>query len=115
MSKPHQSKPRHLKLGAMVHGVGHGWGEWRHPQAQPNASVNFAFYKQQAHLAEALFGLCLADGGRIAFDLRLVRAGAGPQPGGDGQGDQDNGQQRNPPGSFEVAWFQFHGVSFRVI
>ena len=47
------SKQRQLKLGAMVHGVGHGWGEWRHPQAQPNASVNFAFYKQQAHLAEA--------------------------------------------------------------
>jgi FMN-dependent oxidoreductase (nitrilotriacetate monooxygenase family) len=47
------SKQRQLKLGAMVHGVGHGWGEWRHPQAQPNASVSFAFYKQQAHLAEA--------------------------------------------------------------
>jgi FMN-dependent oxidoreductase (nitrilotriacetate monooxygenase family) len=47
------SKQRQLKLGAMVHGVGHGWGEWRHPQAQPNASVNFGFYQQQAHLAEA--------------------------------------------------------------
>jgi FMN-dependent oxidoreductase (nitrilotriacetate monooxygenase family) len=47
------SKQRQLKLGAMVHGVGHGWGEWRHPQALPNASVNFGFYKQQAHLAEA--------------------------------------------------------------
>ena len=47
------SKPRQLKLGAMVHGVGHGWGEWRHPQAQPNASTNFGFYKQQTELAEA--------------------------------------------------------------
>ena len=47
------SKQRQLKFGAMVHGVGHGWGEWRHPQAQPNASVNFGFYQQQAHLAEA--------------------------------------------------------------
>jgi FMN-dependent oxidoreductase (nitrilotriacetate monooxygenase family) len=47
------SKQRQLKLGAMVHGVGHGWGEWRHPQAQPNASVSFDFYKQQAQLAEA--------------------------------------------------------------
>ncbi|WP_448107576.1 LLM class flavin-dependent oxidoreductase [Pseudomonas azerbaijanoccidentalis] len=47
------SKQRQLKLGAMVHGVGHGWGEWRHPQAQPNASVNFGFYQQQAHLAQA--------------------------------------------------------------
>lgn len=46
------SKQRQLKLGAMVHGVGHGWGEWRHPQAQPNASVNFDFYKQQTQLAE---------------------------------------------------------------
>ncbi|WP_122437933.1 LLM class flavin-dependent oxidoreductase [Pseudomonas viridiflava] len=47
------SKQRQLKLGAMVHGVGHGWGEWRHPQALANASVNFDFYKQQAQLAEA--------------------------------------------------------------
>jgi len=47
------SKKRHLKLGAMVHGVGHGWGEWRHPDAQTDASVNFGFYKRQAQLAEA--------------------------------------------------------------
>ncbi|RAI64846.1 LLM class flavin-dependent oxidoreductase [Pseudomonas fluorescens] len=47
------SKQRQLKLGAMIHGVGHGWGEWRHPQARPNASVSFDFYKQQAQLAEA--------------------------------------------------------------
>ncbi|WP_397451996.1 LLM class flavin-dependent oxidoreductase [Pseudomonas sp. NA-150] len=47
------SKQRQLKFGAMVHGVGHGWGEWRHPNAQTDASVNFGFYKQQAHLAEA--------------------------------------------------------------
>lgn len=47
------SKPRQLKLGAMVHGVGHGWGEWRHPNALADASVNFGFYKQQAKLAEA--------------------------------------------------------------
>jgi FMN-dependent oxidoreductase (nitrilotriacetate monooxygenase family) len=47
------SKQRQLKLGAMVHGVGHGWGEWRHPDALADASVNFNFYKQQARLAEA--------------------------------------------------------------
>jgi len=47
------SKPRQLKLGAMVHGVGHGWGEWRHPDALADASVNFGYYKQQAKLAEA--------------------------------------------------------------
>ncbi|MBV6287748.1 LLM class flavin-dependent oxidoreductase [Pseudomonas aegrilactucae] len=43
---------RQIKLGAMIHGVGHGWGEWRHPDALADASVNFAFYKQQAQLAE---------------------------------------------------------------
>ncbi|WP_122665751.1 LLM class flavin-dependent oxidoreductase [Pseudomonas viridiflava] len=53
MSKPRQKEPRQLKLGAMVHGVGHGWGEWRHPNAQADASVNFGYYKQQAKLAEA--------------------------------------------------------------
>ncbi|MFL7961342.1 LLM class flavin-dependent oxidoreductase [Pseudomonas kielensis] len=46
------STQRQLKLGAMVHGVGHGWGEWRHPQARPNASTDFGFYKQQTQLAE---------------------------------------------------------------
>jgi len=44
---------RQIKLGAMIHGVGHGWGEWRHPQALADASVNFGYYKQQAQLAEA--------------------------------------------------------------
>jgi FMN-dependent oxidoreductase (nitrilotriacetate monooxygenase family) len=44
---------RQLKLGAMVHGVGHGWGEWRHPDAQADASVNFAWYRGQTALAEA--------------------------------------------------------------
>lgn len=47
------SKPRQIKFGAMVHGVGHGWGEWRHPDALADASVNFSYYKQQAKLAEA--------------------------------------------------------------
>lgn len=44
---------RTLKLGAMIHGVGHGWGEWRHPDALSDASVNFRYYKEQAQLAEA--------------------------------------------------------------
>ncbi|MDP9522952.1 LLM class flavin-dependent oxidoreductase [Pseudomonas putida] len=44
---------RQIRLGAMIHGVGHGWGEWRHPEALADASVNFGFYKQQATLAEA--------------------------------------------------------------
>ncbi|MGN8260171.1 LLM class flavin-dependent oxidoreductase [Pseudomonas sp. SMSB3] len=44
---------RQIHLGAMIHGVGHGWGEWRHPRALADASVNFGYYKQQAQLAEA--------------------------------------------------------------
>lgn len=44
---------RQLKLGAMIHGVGGGWEDWRHPEALTDASVNFSFYKQQAQTAEA--------------------------------------------------------------
>ena len=43
----------HLKLGFILHGVGPGWGDWRHPDAEVDASVNFAFYKRQALVAEA--------------------------------------------------------------
>ncbi|RTE07863.1 LLM class flavin-dependent oxidoreductase [Paenibacillus whitsoniae] len=46
-------KVKQLKLGAMIHGVGGGWEDWRHPDAQPDASTNFGFYKQQAQTAEA--------------------------------------------------------------
>jgi FMN-dependent oxidoreductase (nitrilotriacetate monooxygenase family) len=44
---------RELKLGFILHGVGPGWGDWRHPDADPSASTNFAFYKRQAKAAEA--------------------------------------------------------------
>ena len=44
---------RELKLGFILHGVGPGWGDWRHPDADPTASTNFAFYKRQAKTAEA--------------------------------------------------------------
>lgn len=44
---------KQIKLGAMIHGVGGGWGDWRHENAQPDASTNFRFYKQQAQKAEA--------------------------------------------------------------
>lgn len=44
---------RQLKLGFILHGVGPGWGDWRHPDAQPNASTNFQFYKRQAQIVEA--------------------------------------------------------------
>ncbi|ANY68016.1 monooxygenase [Paenibacillus sp. BIHB 4019] len=47
------TKKRQLKLGAILHGVGGNIAGWRHPDAQPDASVNFEFYKQQAQKAEA--------------------------------------------------------------
>ena len=50
MTQPQSS--RQLKLGFVLHGVGAGWGDWRHPEAVTDASVNFQFYKEQAQLAE---------------------------------------------------------------
>ncbi|NGO66602.1 LLM class flavin-dependent oxidoreductase [Rhizobium daejeonense] len=47
------STKRQLKLGFMLHGVGMGWGDWRHPDADPTASTNFSYYRKQAQLAEA--------------------------------------------------------------
>ncbi|RWR26248.1 LLM class flavin-dependent oxidoreductase [Sinirhodobacter populi] len=44
---------RQLKLGFMMHGNGTGWGDWRHPDAQPGASTDFAYYRRQAQIAEA--------------------------------------------------------------
>jgi FMN-dependent oxidoreductase (nitrilotriacetate monooxygenase family) len=46
-------QPRQLKLGFVLHGNGVGWGDWRHPDAQPSASTDFRYYKRQAQLAEA--------------------------------------------------------------
>ncbi len=43
---------RQLKFGFVLHGVGAGWGDWRHENAVTDASVNFQFYKEQAQLAE---------------------------------------------------------------
>jgi len=43
---------RQLRLGFILHGVGPGWDDWRHPDAQVDASTNFAFYKRQAQVAE---------------------------------------------------------------
>jgi len=47
-----QTTARQLKLGFVLHGVGAGWGDWRHEHAVTDASVNFNFYKEQAQLAE---------------------------------------------------------------
>jgi FMN-dependent oxidoreductase (nitrilotriacetate monooxygenase family) len=43
---------RQIKLGFILHGNGRGWGDWRHADAQPNASTDFAYYKRQAQAAE---------------------------------------------------------------
>lgn len=47
------AKVKKVKLGAMIHGVGGGWEDWKHPDAITDASTNFQFYKQQAQTAEA--------------------------------------------------------------
>jgi FMN-dependent oxidoreductase (nitrilotriacetate monooxygenase family) len=49
MSTPQK---RQLKLGFILHGVGPGWGDWRHRDADPSASTNIDFYLRQAKLAE---------------------------------------------------------------
>jgi len=43
---------RQLRLGFILHGVGPGWDDWRHPDAQADASTSLSFYKRQAQLAE---------------------------------------------------------------
>lgn len=43
---------RQLKLGFILHGVGPGWDDWRHPDAQVDASTSLSFYTRQAQLAE---------------------------------------------------------------
>jgi FMN-dependent oxidoreductase (nitrilotriacetate monooxygenase family) len=53
MSTATNTQPtRQLKLGFILHGVGPGWGDWRHPDADPTASTNIDFYLRQARLAE---------------------------------------------------------------
>ncbi|MFB7817125.1 LLM class flavin-dependent oxidoreductase [Paenibacillus chitinolyticus] len=47
------SKKRQLKLGALLHGVGGNPAMWRHPDSQPDASVNFELYKKWVRKAEA--------------------------------------------------------------
>lgn len=46
------AKQKQLKLGALLHGVGGGTSMWRHPDAQPDASVNFELYKSWVRKAE---------------------------------------------------------------
>ncbi|GAB6988124.1 LLM class flavin-dependent oxidoreductase [Paenibacillus pini] len=57
-------KKRQLKLGALLHGVGGSTSMWRHPEAQPDASVNFDLYRRWVQTAEAgkLDLIFIADG-----------------------------------------------------
>src|ERR1700755_3409708 len=36
----------------MIEGAGRTWTDWRHPDAVPGASTNFAYYRERAQLAE---------------------------------------------------------------
>src|SRR6187402_2356017 len=47
------AKNKQIKLGFILHGVGPGWGDWRHADADPSASTSFEFYQRQARVAEA--------------------------------------------------------------
>jgi FMN-dependent oxidoreductase (nitrilotriacetate monooxygenase family) len=53
-----------MKIGFLLHGAGHGRGDWRHPDAPVKASVNLDFYRRQALAAEAakLHFLFVSDG-----------------------------------------------------
>ena len=46
------SKKR-IVVGAMLHGVGTGWDNWKHPKAVADAGTNFPFYVKQLKTAEA--------------------------------------------------------------
>lgn len=43
---------KELKLGFILHGVGPGWDDWRHPDAKVDASTSLPFYIRQAQAAE---------------------------------------------------------------
>ncbi|MCM3080679.1 LLM class flavin-dependent oxidoreductase [Brevibacillus invocatus] len=47
------TQKRQLKFGALIHGVGGHISGWRHPEIEPDASVNLSFYIAQALKAEA--------------------------------------------------------------
>ncbi|MGE7303047.1 LLM class flavin-dependent oxidoreductase [Priestia megaterium] len=58
------SEKRKLKLGANIKGLGNTTDGWRHPDAEPDASINIEFYKKQARILEkGLFSFVfIADG-----------------------------------------------------
>ncbi|MED3850968.1 LLM class flavin-dependent oxidoreductase [Priestia megaterium] len=58
------SKKRKLMLGANIKGLGNTTDGWRHPDVEPDASINIEFYKRQARILEkGLFSFVfIADG-----------------------------------------------------
>jgi FMN-dependent oxidoreductase (nitrilotriacetate monooxygenase family) len=80
------NQTRQLKLGAFLQATGHHVAGWRHPDAQADAGVNIAHYRQIAQTAErAKFdALFLADGVAIrsndADALHLTARGATFEP-----------------------------------
>ncbi|SVY16086.1 nitrilotriacetate monooxygenase component A [Klebsiella pneumoniae] len=58
------SENRQLRLGTILHGASGNMSAWRHPAAQADASINFAFVTQTALKAEAgkLDFIFVADG-----------------------------------------------------
>lgn len=46
------TKRRQLKLGHMIEGAGRTWTDWRHPDAHPGGSTDFAYYRDATQTAE---------------------------------------------------------------
>jgi FMN-dependent oxidoreductase (nitrilotriacetate monooxygenase family) len=46
------TRPRKLKLGFILHGVGRTWNDWRHPDRDSGASTSLSVYTEQAQTAE---------------------------------------------------------------
>lgn len=46
------TQTRQLKLGYMIEGAGRTWTDWRHPDANPAGSTDFAHYRRNAQIAE---------------------------------------------------------------
>ena len=69
----HTTPPRHLRFGLLLEGAGRTWTDWRHPDAQPDASTDIGFYTRRAQACEA---------GKLDFifiaDSISIHAGSSP-------------------------------------
>jgi N-acetyl-S-(2-succino)cysteine monooxygenase len=52
MEQPGRLRPRQMRLGAFMWGVGHHLAAWRHPSADPSAATDWKHYVRLAQLAE---------------------------------------------------------------